>query len=53
MLIAMAIQYAQKISVSEKMIMHLPDAMDFETAAGIPEVRKDHPTFTIAIIYSP
>ncbi|KAG4443231.1 hypothetical protein IFR05_001274 [Cadophora sp. M221] len=29
--------YAQKISVSEKMIMHLPDTMSFETAAGIPE----------------
>jgi NADPH:quinone reductase-like Zn-dependent oxidoreductase len=31
-------QYAQKISVSEKMIMHIPDTMSFETAAGIPEV---------------
>ncbi|KFZ04656.1 hypothetical protein V501_09112 [Pseudogymnoascus sp. VKM F-4519 (FW-2642)] len=29
--------YAQKISVSEKMIMHIPDTMSFETAAGIPE----------------
>ena len=47
----MAIQYAQKISVSEKMIMHLPDAMDFETAAGIPEVRITLPTLTIASTY--
>ncbi|KFY45748.1 hypothetical protein V494_00794 [Pseudogymnoascus sp. VKM F-4513 (FW-928)] len=29
--------YAQKISVSEKMIMHIPDTMSFETAAGVPE----------------
>ncbi|KAH6718225.1 quinone oxidoreductase [Leptodontidium sp. MPI-SDFR-AT-0119] len=29
--------YAEKISVSETMLMHLPDSMDFETAAGIPE----------------
>ncbi|KFZ24333.1 hypothetical protein V502_01195 [Pseudogymnoascus sp. VKM F-4520 (FW-2644)] len=29
--------YAQKISVSETMIMHIPDTMSFETAAGIPE----------------
>ena len=30
-------QYAQKISVSEKMLMHLPDEVSFEQAAGIPE----------------
>ncbi|OBT68074.1 hypothetical protein VE03_01495 [Pseudogymnoascus sp. 23342-1-I1] len=29
--------YAQKISVSETMIMHIPETMSFETAAGIPE----------------
>ncbi|KFY69255.1 hypothetical protein V496_00389 [Pseudogymnoascus sp. VKM F-4515 (FW-2607)] len=29
--------YAEKISVSETMIMHIPDTMSFETAAGIPE----------------
>ncbi|KAE8446015.1 hypothetical protein EG329_012654 [Mollisiaceae sp. DMI_Dod_QoI] len=29
--------YAQKISVSEKMLMHMPSEMSFETAAGIPE----------------
>lgn len=32
------IQYAQKISVSEKMLMHLPPTLSFEEAAGIPEV---------------
>ena len=31
-------QYSQKISVSEKMLMHMPSNMAFETAAGIPEV---------------
>ncbi|KAL5352773.1 hypothetical protein ACLOAV_002721 [Pseudogymnoascus australis] len=30
-------EYAEKISVSETMIMHIPDTMSFETAAGIPE----------------
>ncbi|KAI3020845.1 Alcohol dehydrogenase GroES-like domain family protein [Aspergillus niger] len=29
--------YAQKISVSEKMLMHLPPTLSFEEAAGIPE----------------
>ncbi|CZR66514.1 related to NADPH quinone oxidoreductase homolog PIG3 [Phialocephala subalpina] len=29
--------YAQKIAVSEKMLMHMPLEMPFETAAGIPE----------------
>ncbi|KAJ4287767.1 hypothetical protein N0V90_012471 [Kalmusia sp. IMI 367209] len=29
--------YAQKISVSEKMLMHLPTEVSFEQAAGIPE----------------
>jgi NADPH:quinone reductase-like Zn-dependent oxidoreductase len=31
-------QYSQMISVSEKMVMHIPANMAFETAAGIPEV---------------
>ncbi|KKY27698.1 putative quinone oxidoreductase [Phaeomoniella chlamydospora] len=30
-------QYAEKISVSERMLMHMPSNMNFETAAGIPE----------------
>ncbi|KAI5920241.1 hypothetical protein F4810DRAFT_683978, partial [Camillea tinctor] len=29
--------YAEKISVSEKMLMHMPEDMSYETAAGIPE----------------
>ncbi|GAD98096.1 quinone oxidoreductase [Paecilomyces variotii No. 5] len=29
--------YAQKIAVSEKMLMHLPDGISFEQAAGFPE----------------
>ncbi|KAI0597808.1 hypothetical protein F4775DRAFT_558676 [Biscogniauxia sp. FL1348] len=29
--------YAEKISVSEKMLMHIPEGMSYETAAGIPE----------------
>ncbi|KAH8819003.1 hypothetical protein F5884DRAFT_715912 [Xylogone sp. PMI_703] len=29
--------YAEKISVSENMLMHMPSNMSFETAAGIPE----------------
>lgn len=32
------IQYAEKISVSENMLMHMPEGMSFETAAGFPEV---------------
>lgn len=32
-------QYAEKIAVSEKMLMHMPPLMSFETAAGIPEAR--------------
>ena len=38
-------QYAQKISVSEKMIMHIPDTMSFETAAGVPEVSYNQSPF--------
>ena len=34
----MIMQYAQKISVSEKMLMKMPQNMEFEFAAGIPEV---------------
>jgi NADPH:quinone reductase-like Zn-dependent oxidoreductase len=30
-------QYAQKISVSEKMLMHKPSTLSFQHAAGIPE----------------
>ncbi|KAI1425232.1 hypothetical protein F5Y12DRAFT_748265 [Xylaria sp. FL1777] len=29
--------YAEKISVSEKMLMHMPEKMSYEIAAGIPE----------------
>ncbi|KAI0904538.1 hypothetical protein F4823DRAFT_634187 [Ustulina deusta] len=29
--------YAEKISVSEKMLMHIPEEMAYEVAAGIPE----------------
>ncbi|KAI1347406.1 hypothetical protein F5Y01DRAFT_307544 [Xylaria sp. FL0043] len=29
--------YAEKISVSEKMLMHMPEGMSYEVAAGIPE----------------
>ncbi|KAL4898145.1 putative quinone oxidoreductase [Aspergillus ambiguus] len=29
--------YAEKISVSESMLMHMPDGVSFETAAGFPE----------------
>ncbi|XDG05666.1 hypothetical protein ABKA04_005281 [Annulohypoxylon sp. FPYF3050] len=29
--------YAEKISVSENMLMHMPDGLSFETAAGFPE----------------
>ncbi|OAA55070.1 quinone oxidoreductase [Niveomyces insectorum RCEF 264] len=29
--------YAEKIAVSEKMLMHMPDSLSFEQAAGIPE----------------
>ncbi|CAK7228171.1 hypothetical protein SBRCBS47491_006813 [Sporothrix bragantina] len=29
--------YAEKISVSERMLMHMPDHLGFEEAAGIPE----------------
>ncbi|KAI1283477.1 hypothetical protein F5Y07DRAFT_385829 [Xylaria sp. FL0933] len=29
--------YAEKISVSEKMLMHMPERMSYEVAAGIPE----------------
>lgn len=32
------LQYAEKISVSENMLMHMPDGLSFETAAGFPEV---------------
>jgi NADPH:quinone reductase-like Zn-dependent oxidoreductase len=35
----MCLQYAQKIAVSEKMLMRLPPNLDFIRAAGIPEVR--------------
>ena len=30
-------KYAERISVSEKMLMHKPSALPFEDAAGIPE----------------
>ncbi|CAK7198884.1 hypothetical protein SEUCBS139899_001552 [Sporothrix eucalyptigena] len=29
--------YAERIAVSERMLMHMPDDLDFEEAAGIPE----------------
>jgi NADPH:quinone reductase-like Zn-dependent oxidoreductase len=32
-------KYAEKIAVSEKMLIHKPEGISFETAAGIPEVR--------------
>jgi hypothetical protein len=32
------VQYAEKISVSENMLMHMPEGMSFERAAGFPEV---------------
>jgi hypothetical protein len=32
------LQYAEKISVSERMLMHMPEELSFGTAAGIPEV---------------
>ena len=32
--------YAEKIAVSEKMLMHLPASLSFEVGAGIPEVCK-------------
>jgi NADPH:quinone reductase-like Zn-dependent oxidoreductase len=31
-------KYAEKVSISETMLMHLPEELSFEEGAGIPEV---------------
>ena len=40
-------QYAQKISVSEKMLMHMPESLSFEVAAGIPEASLSELKFPV------
>lgn len=47
-LILLTSQYAEKIAVSERMLMHLPENLTFEEAAGIPEVKYGTRQFVLS-----